>query len=124
MRISDWSSDVCSSDLAIGTEDMHSERRSQPFRVKPPARAAFGQFPAPRGSHALDDRIPDTDLGPQLQLLPIEGLADDLLDERLFPRNDQNARRTRPTLEHRPVGRVDIARARAAPPAFHLSRTT
>src|SRR3546814_7619786 len=90
MRISDWSSDVCSSDLraqarqarqiaqadvlgevcfdvvgdapqaqraesadhrrrpaepiAIGTEDMHSERRSQPFRVKPPARAAFGQF--------------------------------------------------------------------------------
>src|SRR3546814_13931477 len=73
---------------------MHSERRSQPFRVKPPARAAFGQFPAPRGSHALDDRIPDTDLGPQLQLLPIEGLADDLLDERMFQRNDEKDRQS------------------------------
>src|SRR3546814_3757357 len=65
MRISDWSSDVCSSDLLFRLEPPHQEERPRPDRRRPPrplrprrpevpavrlAAAVMSPSPAPRAS--------------------------------------------------------------------------
>src|SRR3546814_6680812 len=68
MRISDWSSDVCSSDLHSPTTDRRSDSRHAPPRPELPARAAAAAIlrllayraPRPVVSRRVSPRSPPT----------------------------------------------------------------
>src|SRR3546814_14984798 len=87
MRISDWSSDVCSSDLGVIDFDRAVRDPAQPERLLPAYDSGDHLHPSPAGYAAMAAAVPIaafTENGPEIAIP-----SDDLPAPRPLPRGDR-----------------------------------